>query len=270
MHDLRALLLAAGTGTRLRPLTDLWPKCLMPVRARPILGYWLEALQALGVQGVLVNTHHHAEQVSEFLSQDRYKKSVRFVYEPRLLGTAGTVRMNADFFQGHTMLLIHADNWCQCNFGSFISYHFLQRPSSCPLTMMTFDTDSPEACGVVETDARGVVFSFYEKVINPPGRRANAAVYLLEQEVVNWILSQPALTDFSTEVLPQYLGRIATWHNSEIHRDIGTLAALRTAQADTVKHHYTVEKDEWQRDFESSPIFNELMRYIEPRGLLDE
>ena len=98
--------------------------------------------------------------------------------------------------------------------------------------MMTFDTDFPQSCGIVETNSRGVVQAFHEKVVNPPGTRANAAVYLLEPEVLQWMEQHPEVSDFSTEVLPNYLGKIATWHNAQIHRDIGTLATLQQAQLD--------------------------------------
>jgi mannose-1-phosphate guanylyltransferase len=136
--------------------------------------------------------------------------------------------------------------------------------------MMTFECDSPESCGVVETDTKGVVIAFHEKILNLPSSLANGAVYLLEPEVLEWLESKPSITDFSTEVLPHYVGRIATWHNSGIHRDIGTLSRLRAAQTDQIPPHLVLGKDEWQQDFESSPIFNELMRYIEPQELLND
>ena len=67
-----------------------------------------------------------------------------------------------------------------------------------------------------------MVQAFHEKVVEPPGNRANAAVYLLEPEMLQWVAQNHDVNDFSTEVLPNYLGKIATWQNIEIHRDIGT------------------------------------------------
>ena len=99
MNKVKALLLAAGLGTRLRPLTDEWPKCLMPIGDRPLLEYWLETLYSTNVRKVLVNMHHHSEIVQEFLNRPRFKDWVSSVYEETLLGTAGTLRENKDFLE---------------------------------------------------------------------------------------------------------------------------------------------------------------------------
>ena len=97
-NEVRALLLAAGLGNRLHPLTKKWPKCLMPIGERPLLEHWLETLYSINVREVLVNLHHHSEIVKEFLNRPRFKGWVRPVYEETLLGTAGTLRANKDFF----------------------------------------------------------------------------------------------------------------------------------------------------------------------------
>lgn len=247
--EIRALLLAAGLGSRLKPLTDHWPKCLMPIGDLALLEYWLQVLQKPLIAQVLVNLHYHADQVERFLDRPRFSGWVDRVEETALLGTAGTIRANIDYFRGATMLLIHADNWCQCDLGRFVAYHQQSRPDHCLITMMTFDTDAPQTCGIVETDAQGVVIGFHEKVKNPPGNKANAAVYLLEPSVLLWLEAHPEISDFSTHVLPYYVGHIATWHNDRIHRDIGTLAALRLAQSDPKPTPQWPEVDEWQAWF---------------------
>lgn len=255
---IRALLLAAGLGTRLRPLTDHWPKCLMPIGRRPLLEYWLQNVYSVGIREVLVNTHFHADHVKTFLQRERFTHWVSSVHEDELLGTAGTLRANANFFRENITLLVHADNWCQCDFGAFVNYHLNHRPAHCLLTMMTFDTDSPKSCGIVETDPNDVVIAFHEKVASPPGKRANAAVYLLEPQLIEWLESNPNLVDFSTEVLPQFIGRIATWHNDRILRDVGTIDALRTAQLDPIPEPRWPEVDQWLEDFQSMPVFSRL------------
>jgi mannose-1-phosphate guanylyltransferase len=227
----------------------------MPVGGRPLLEYWLQTLYLGGIRKILVNKHSHSDKVDAFLAREHFAGWVDSVHEPELLGTAGTLRANANFFRGHSVLLIHADNWCQCDFSAFVGYHLNQRPTHCPVTMMTFDADMPQSCGIVELNEQGVVVAFHEKVANPPGRRANAAVYMLEREVLEWLERHPEVSDFSTEVLPRYIGRIATWHNAGVHRDIGTLPALRAAQYDPIPEHYWPRHDEWQAKFASSPIF---------------
>ena len=262
MNEVRALLLAAGLGTRLRPLTDEWPKCLMPIGERPLLEYWLETLHSANVNEVIVNMHHHYEIVQEFLYRARFKDWVCSVYEETLLGTAGTFRANKDFFQECTTLLVHADNWCQCDFADFLNYHNYNRPDHCSITMMTFESQTPETCGIVETDAAGVVFAFYEKMKNPLKNRANGAVYLLEPEVLRWIDVHPNISDFSTEVLPHFLGKIATWNNDGIHRDIGAFPMLQRAQSDPQPKSCWTEIDFWQTKFLSNPIHHQIEQAV--------
>ena len=95
---MRALLLAAGLGTRLRPLTDVTPKCLAPIRGRPLLDIWLERLSAAGIGPYLINTHYLASQVVEYVESSKYKSLVTIVHEPVLAGTAGTLIGNLGFF----------------------------------------------------------------------------------------------------------------------------------------------------------------------------
>ena len=254
--QIKALVLAAGVGSRLHPLTNDWPKCLMPIGQRPLLDYWLETLYLLGIEDVLVNLHHHSPIVEEFLLRERFSNWVNYVYEEELLGTAGTLIANKDFFEGATVLLIHADNWCQCNFKSFLDYHMNSRPKHSSISMMTFETDTPESCGIVEVDRENLVTNFFEKVSNPPSNLANAAIYLLEPEVLCWLEENQDCTDFSTQVLPEFINRIATWHNEEIHRDIGVLPNLRRAQLDSLPSSIWTKDDDWQKSFLKHPIHN--------------
>ncbi len=258
-----ALLLAAGYGTRLLPYTAEWPKCLMPVNGVPLLQYWLDATKDIGAAKVLVNLHYLAASVEAFLMRSCFNGWVDFVYEPELMGTAGTIRTNYSFFANETLLLAHADNYCCCDFRAFLRYHQTERPENCLITMMTFDTLIPSSCGIVETDGLGVVTAFYEKVANPPSKRANGAVYLLEPEALKWIYDHPEISDFSTQVLPSFIGRIATWHNDDIHIDIGTAESLRNAQKSNFTKTFNRDVlgfDDWGKMFASHPIHQQLRK----------
>jgi len=226
----RALLLAAGLGTRLRPITDTTPKCLVPIHGIPLLDVWLDLLLTGGFERILVNTGYRAEQVRMHVQRSRWRERVDLVHEDVLLGTGGTVLANRAYFGDQAFLVAHADNLTRFDVAGFIACHQV-RPAGCVMTMMTFDTDSPQSCGIVERDERGVVIGFHEKVENPPGHRANAAVYLFEPTVIDALESLGQSTiDLSTEVLPALLGRIATFHNTGYHRDIGTPESLRLAE----------------------------------------
>lgn len=219
---MRAILLAAGCGTRLRPLTNKIPKCLVPIKGKPLLEIWLERLTEAAIGPFLINTHYLPEQVGTYIESSLYRDHVTVVHEHELQGTAGTLVANLDFFQGEDGLLIHADNYCLANLQAFVQAH-LERPPECVLTMMTFYTDTPSSCGIVELDDRGVVIGFHEKVSNPPGNLANGAVYILSAELLEKIGKEMFdVKDFSTEVLHRFIGRIYTYNTVDVFMDIGT------------------------------------------------
>ena len=222
---MRALLLAAGLGTRLRPLTDHLPKCLVPIHGRPLLDYWLETLLDHGVEQVLINTHYLAPMVQQYLSQSTWLPYITIVHEETLLGTGGTILQNRDFFNEEAFLVAHADNLTTFAIQDFASKH-ANRPHGSELTMMVFETPDPQSCGIVELDNQCVVQVFHEKVVTPPGNLANAAVYILEPSVIEWMaaLGEEQI-DLSTEVIPNFLGKIFTYNNLLYHRDIGTMAS---------------------------------------------
>lgn len=228
---MRTLLLAAGCGTRLRPLTNVMPKCLVPVNGKPLLEIWLDQLVKAGAGPFLVNTHYLAEQVERFVDASPFREQVTLVHEPELLGTAGTLVANLHFFQGEDGMLIHADNYSHADLAAFIQAH-RQRPEECVMTMMTFHTDTPLTCGIVELDERGVVVGFYEKEPDFHGHLANGAVYILSSDCLEMIgRDLSSSKDFSIDVLHQLLGKIYTYETDEMFMDIGTPEKYNKANA---------------------------------------
>jgi len=227
---MRALLLSAGLGTRLRPLTESIPKCLVPIKDKPLMEYWLEMFYSVGITSVLVNIHYLSEQVEAYIRSSPYREYVKTVYEENLLGTGGTLLENRAFFENDQIFLAHGDNLSIFDMNAFIDAHN-SRPSRCEMTMMTFKTQTPQSCGIVELDEHKVVCAFHEKVSNPPGTLANGAVYIMEPSIFDFLKSLgKRMIDFSTEVLPNYLGKIYTYHNNQYHRDIGSPESYQKAE----------------------------------------
>ncbi|MET3485926.1 nucleotidyltransferase family protein [Methylobacterium sp. 1973] len=230
---MRALLLAAGHGTRLRPLTERVPKCLVPIAGRPLLDYWLERLFACpDIERVLINTHWLAEQVAAHVGASAWRSRIDLVHEPELLGTGGTILANAGYFRSEPFLTAHADNLTAFDLDDFLARH-RGRPAGAAMSMLSFRTDDPRSCGILELDERAIVRRFHEKVAEPPGNLANAAVYILEPEVVDFAasLGRPVV-DLSTEVIPHFVGRIYSVETPSYHRDIGTPESLAHAERD--------------------------------------
>ena len=123
-------------------------------------------------------------------------------------------------------MLKHTDNLSLFDTSAFIKSH-TNRPENTDISMMTFITPTPECCGIVKINNWGIVKDFFEKIKNPPGNLANAAVFIIEPRVINYLsdLGKEEI-DFSKEVISNYLGCIATFHNDIFHRDIGTKESL--------------------------------------------
>ena len=226
---MRALLLAAGLGTRLRPITDTLPKCLVPIRDRALLDYWFDLLLPGSVERILVNTCHLADQVRAHVAASKWRDAIDLVHEESLLGTGGTVLANRDWFGPGPFLVAHADNLTDFDAPALVRAH-AARPAGCAITMLAFRTDAPRLCGILELDRAGIVRQFHEKVDDPPGDLANGAVYIFEPEVVDRIaaLGKPVV-DLSTEIIPGFIGRILAFEHRGYHRDIGNVESLERA-----------------------------------------
>ena len=125
---------------------------------------------------------------------------------------------------------MHADNVSNFDLGNLLKAHE-NRPRHCILTMLTFNCDNPKTAGIVQKDSNNILVSFHEKVENPPNNCANAAIYVFDEEFVEWMKElnfKPY--DFSVDIIPLLLGKIFTYHTDEVYLDIGTPSSLKFAQ----------------------------------------
>lgn len=232
----RALLLAGGIGSRLRPLTETVPKCLVEIDGRPLMDYWLDPLFEAGIERALVNTHWLADAVRAYVAASPHRERLDLAHEDELLGTGGTVLANRAYFGRDSFLVIHADNLVDFGVLRFLEAH-ARRPVGCAITMLTFRTDDPRSCGILELDAQNRVLRMHEKVADPPGNLANGAVYIFEPEVIDLIASYGRpFVDVSIDVLPRFFGRILAVETDGYHRDIGNIESLHRARSEYKRH----------------------------------
>ncbi len=228
----KALLLAGGLGTRLRPLTDTVPKCLVPIAGRPLLDVWVECLAAAGIREARINTHALAELVRAYIGQVNIGGRLRLAesHEPVLLGSAGTVTANADLADGaEQVVIIYADNFSDIDLRPLIAFH---RQHDDPVTMVLFRAPDPRACGIAELDGEGRVVSFVEKPDRPASDLANAGLYVVDAAAYREIAALKAF-DLGFEVIPRFVGRMRGWIWDGYYLDIGTHEALKRAERDS-------------------------------------
>ena len=228
-HRTKALLLAGGLGTRLRPLTDSVPKCLVDVAGRPLLDYWFDALGAAGVHDILINTHHLPGPVDRFLAlKDRHGFRAIASFEPTLLGSAGTIAAHPRWAdKADDVLIIYADNLSDVNVTALLRAH---RQHGQAMTMLLFRAPDPKACGIAVLNPDGLVTAFEEKPAVPKSNLANAGVYAVTAAAWREIAAMQAF-DIGFDVLPQFVGRMQGHLHAGYHCDIGTPAALASARA---------------------------------------
>lgn len=146
-HTIRAVLLAGGFGKRLRPLTEHTPKCLIQVGGRPMLDYWIDALEHVGVSKALVNTHYLSDSVRAYINQINAtrKMTLTEAFEPELLGSAGTVTDNRDWADdADTVIVIYADNLSDLDLDALVKAH---NGHAEPMTMVLFEPSTPKSAG---------------------------------------------------------------------------------------------------------------------------
>ena len=170
----------------------------------------------------LVNTHYLSEKVNAHIKKSNFEKYIRIVNEKKLLGTAGTLIKNLPFYSQKDSLLMHVDNHCDVDMKKFFKAH-INRPKKSLMTMMTFETNDPINCGIVEIDNNNIIKKFHEKT-KSTGKYANGAIYLLSKEIQNEIKKNYGeAKDFSKDIIPHFINRISIFHTRSNFFDIGTI-----------------------------------------------
>ncbi len=231
---LKAMVLAAGKGTRLAPLTDEIPKPMAPVTGKPMIGHIFELLQDAGVGEVHVNVYHLAEAILErYGHRSRMNgMTVNVTREERLMGTAGGVRRISDRFRD-TFLVIMGDALTDVDLRQVVAFH---RKKGALATLALMRVEDTSQYGVVELDAAGNILAFQEKPdpAEAISDLANTGIYVLEPEVLDYI-PEDTFFDFAKDVFPRLLEageRFVGYEGDFYWSDIGTLDAYRAAQRD--------------------------------------
>jgi NDP-sugar pyrophosphorylase family protein len=253
---MKALILAAGQGTRLKHLTLQRPKPMLPLGNIPLLQHTVEWLRDYGICDIAINLHHEAETITHYFGNgDRFGVSLLYSHETKLMGTAGAAKKLANYLD-ETFVVIYGDVYTNMDLERLSLAHHrhmaghlaeASSSSSCQpatLTMTLYEVRNPEECGLVEIDEAGRVTRFVEK---PPRHqvftnRAFSGVMMCDPEVLSYIPEGIAY-DFGSDLLPKLLAADIPVYAEPIEVnefviDIGTLGgylrALQTAASKRV------------------------------------
>jgi mannose-1-phosphate guanylyltransferase len=236
------MVLAAGLGTRLRPLTNEFPKPMVPVLDRPVMAHILDLLSKHGLEDVIANLHYFPDTIRSYFGE-----RISYRLEDELLGTAGGVRGCAEFFGDEAFLVISGDALTDIDLGAFIAKH---RQSGGIATLAVKKVDDTREYGVVLHDSSGRITGFQEK---PDPEEAlsdlgNCGIYIFEPQIFDYFPDRP-FVDWANDVFPALLEHDVPFHIHEVGEywnDVGSLAELRQGTFDALagELHLNIEGEQ--------------------------
>ena len=224
---MKAFILAAGNGDRLRPLTNAIPKCLVPIQSVPILEVWLELCRQHQIDEILVNTHSHSDAVKTYLRDHSGGIRVRITEENVLLGSAGTLLANRNWINSERdFWVFYGDVLTNASITRMLECH---RRENQIATIGVCAVSNPRECGIVTVGREHVVREFTEKPLNPTSNLAFSGILVTTPAILD-LIPRRIPADIGFDVLPKLVGRMAAYPISEYLVDIGTPASYKYAQ----------------------------------------
>jgi mannose-1-phosphate guanylyltransferase/phosphomannomutase len=230
------MVMAAGAGTRLRPLTFSVPKPMVPIANRPVLEYTIDNLKRHGITELVLNLHSHPELIrNHFKNGEHWGVNIQYSHEPELLGTAGGVRKVASFLQGDTFFVMSGDGLTDIDLTQMLDFHKSQKASA---TIGLKAIDTRFDYGVTLTNPNGRITRFIEKPLwsDVFSNHVNTGIYVIEPKVLRQIPSGKPY-DFGSELWPKMLKERARLFGHLTDRywcDVGNIGEYRRAQRDVL------------------------------------
>ena len=202
---MKAVVLAAGKGVRLGPLTESLPKPMLPISGRPVIGHLLSTLAKTGVREVFMNLHHRPETIQDYCEDgSRWGLRITYAIETELLGTAGALRSFMTHLTGEPFFVSYGDNFFT-GVDPVLLWEFHQRHDG-HATVALFERDDVRGCGIVELNQHHRILRFVEKP--PPeqvfSRLINGGLYVLSPAILP-LLPDRTPCDFAFHVFPELL-----------------------------------------------------------------
>ncbi len=233
---MKAVVMAGGKGTRLRPLTCDLPKPLVPLCGRPVLEYLFDLLIRSGVDEAVLALGYLSERITERYPDGKYRSlSLTFSAEPSPLGTAGSVRKAAAGFT-EPFFVVSGDAVCDFELDRIMAYH---KACGAEATVVAYTVDDPREYGLVDKDAEGRIRRFLEKPSwgQATTDLANTGIYVLEPSCLADVPENEPF-DFAHDLFPRMLQRNAAlycYHAEGYWCDVGDVAAYLRTQRDLLQ-----------------------------------
>ncbi|MBA5850336.1 NDP-sugar synthase [Clostridium sp. cel8] len=242
---MKALLLAGGKGTRLRPLTDNLPKPMVPIMGTPLLERTINKLKKYGINEVILSTCYKPQYIKNYIGNgEKLGVKVKYISEDLPLGTGGAIKNSEKFFDD-TFLILNSDIISNIPYDDFINYH---KKKHAKVSIAMTEVKDPSQYGVIEFDKDNYISAFKEKpkIGETNSKWINAGIYIFEPEVLNEI-PKNEIVSIEKDTYPRLLRKgykMAAYKYSDYWIDIGTIKKYVKANTDTLLDYYkTMSKD---------------------------
>lgn len=231
------MILAAGAGTRLRPLTLSRPKPLVPIANTPNIEHILKLLKNAGIREIAINLHLHSEQIKRFVGTGKkWALDVRYSWEPELMGTAGSLAPLKNFFKKETFFVLSGDGLMDISLEEVLAFH---RKKKSLATMVLSKTDARCEYGLVRLDSDQRIDAIREKptwgdFYSP---HINTGIYVLEPEILK-LIPDKGEYDFAKNLWPRLINEGQNVHGYVLNSywcDIGNLKEYRRCHRDILE-----------------------------------
>ena len=238
---MKAMVLAAGQGTRLHPLTERIPKALVPVAGRPMIEYSLLLLKRYGIRHIIINLHHLGDQIENYLG-DGAQLGLQITYskEPELLDTGGGLLKAKPFLQGATFIVINTDVLIDLSLSELIEFHTKNTKKGAAATLVLRPDPLADQYGSMEIDSGGRIHRFLQARIAstlsvPTTKLMFTGVQVLEPRVFDYMEPEDGVRKFSTtkDTYPRMLlhqERLFGFRFDGFWQDVGTASRIKEAE----------------------------------------
>ncbi len=255
---MKAFVLAAGAGTRLRPLTSNIPKPMVPILGRPALFYTLNNLKRFGFNNIRINLYHCPEVITGYFKNQDMGISLSYSPEKKLMGTAGAIKKNESFFDD-TFIVMSGDGLTDINLEKALFFH---KKNKSMATIVLKKIESKFEYGITVTDKKGKIKSFIEKPYWSDifTNTVNTGIYIFEPEIFKFI-PKNKFFDFSMDLFPVLLRNkkhIYGYIMDEYWTDIGNINQYKNAVFDILDGKVSI------------PVFlpKKRNKYISPKAVV--
>ena len=244
MSSKKAMVLAAGLGTRLRPLTDLISKPMAPIVNRPVMEHIIKLLAKHGFTDIVCNLHYFPDEIkNHFRDGSKWGVNIVYSFEEELLGTAGGVKKVEDFFQGQTFLVISGDALTDINLSRAHDFHKEKKGVT---TLVLAEVEDTSQFGVVLLDDEKRIRGFQEKPLSGEAKSnlANSGIYFFEPDIFKYMPPRGQFYDFGKNLFPDLLEKDIPYYgykHSRYWNDVGSLDEYQMGNFDALEGKVKVD-----------------------------